>query len=81
MPLSRAQRRIRPGCQRQRAQARQLCLGGTLADPKLEIFDSSTPARRVLPNAASLACFSGTVRIASKNSMSFGLDAAKPPSM
>ena len=38
-------------------------------------------ARRVLPNAASCACFNSTPRISSKNAMSLGFDAAKPPSM
>ena len=39
------------------------------------------PARRVLPNAATLACESFSFLMSWKKAMSFGFDAAKPPSM
>ena len=39
------------------------------------------PARRVAPNAASRACFSGPASRLAKTSSSFGFDPGKPPSM
>ena len=42
---------------------------------------TATPARRVLPNAATFACRHSRRAASRKNSTSFGFDPGQPPSM
>ena len=42
---------------------------------------AATPRRRVMPNAATFACFGGRAYISRKKASSFGLLTGKPPSM